>query len=275
MSRRGRKLAVDASPGTCMARSVDYDQIAKTYDRRYQVNDYSGVEAALIAFIGKQFSLRVLEVGCGTGHWLRLVSGSGIRVTGVDASARMLTYAKTRAPAAALAQGCAERLPWARESFDKVFCINAFHHFHDKVAFLAEAMRVLRPGGLMMTVGLDPHAGVDQWYIYEYFDNVLEIDRRRYPASSQIREWMRAAGFADSVTREVQHLPVRFAARAALEEGRLDKSATSQLSVLTDEEYRQGIDRVREAVEAAEVRGESLCLSADLRLYATFGAVPS
>jgi len=275
MSRRGRKLAVDASPGTCMARSVDYDQIAKTYDRRYQVNDYSGVEAALIAFIGKQFSLRVLEVGCGIGHWLRLVSGSGIRVTGLDASARMLTYAKTRAPAAALAQGCAERLPWASESFDRVFCINAFHHFHDKVAFLAEAMRVLRPGGLMMTVGLDPHAGVDQWYIYEYFDNVLEIDRRRYPASSQIREWMRAAGFADSVTREVQHLPVRFAARAALEEGRLDKSATSQLSVLTDEEYPQGIDRVREAVEAAEVRGESLCLSADLRLYATFGAVPS
>ena len=70
-------------------------------------------------------------------------------------------------------------------------------------------------------------------------------------------------------------MPVRFAARAALEEGRLDKSATSQLSVLTDEEYPQGIDRVREAVEAAEVRGESLCLSADLRLYATFGAVPS
>jgi len=60
-----------------------------------------------------------------------------------------------------------------------------------------------------------------------------------------------------------------------LERGRLDKSATSQLSVLTDEEYRQGIDRVREAVESAEVRGESLCLSADLRLYGTFGAVPS
>src|SRR6266705_7152379 len=57
----------------------------------------------------------VLEVGCGTGHWLRLVGGSGIRVTGLDASARRLTYAKTRAPAAALAQGCAERLPWARE----------------------------------------------------------------------------------------------------------------------------------------------------------------
>jgi ubiquinone/menaquinone biosynthesis C-methylase UbiE len=258
-----------------MARSVDYDHIATTYDRRYQHNDYSGVEAALIAFVGEHFNQRVLEVGCGTGHWLQVFAGSGTRLTGLDASARMLAYAKTRVGKAALAQGFAEHLPWARESFDRVFCINAFHHFQDKVAFLMEAMRVLRPGGRIMTVGLDPHTGVDQWYIYEYFDNVLEIDRRRYPPSSEIREWMQAAGYADCVTREIQHMPVRFAARAALEQGRLDKSATSQLSVLTDEEYRQGIDRIREAIASAETRSESLYLSADLRLYATFGAVPS
>jgi hypothetical protein len=126
-----------------------------------------------------------------------------------------------------------------------------------------------------MTVGLDPHAGVDQWYVYEYFENVLEADRRRYPASSQIREWMRDSGFADCVTREVQHLPVRIGARAALEQGRLEKCVTSQLSLLTDAEHRQGLDRVREAVASAEDRGESLFLHADLRLYATFGTVPS
>ena len=262
-------------PGIPVTRRVDYDQIAATYDRRYQQNDYSGVEAALIAFVGEHVDQRVLEVGCGTGHWLGLLCDSGTRVTGLDVSAQMLAYARTRAPKAALAQGSAEHLPWASDSFDRVFCINAFHHFQDKVAFLTEAMRVLRPSGLMMTVGLDPHAGVDRWYIYEYFENALEIDRRRYPASRQIREWMQAAGFDDCVTREIQHMPVRLAAREALEQGRLEKSATSQLSVLTDEEYRRGIDRVREAIESAEVRGESLYLGADLRLYATFGAVPS
>ena len=254
---------------------VDYDQIAATYDRRYQQNDYSGVEAALIAFVGEHFDQRVLEVGCGTGHWLRLLSDSGTRVTGLDVSAQMLAYARSQVPKAALAQGSAEHLPCASDSFERVFCINAFHHFQDKAAFLSEAMRVLRPGGLMMTVGLDPHAGVDRWYIYEHFENALEIDRRRYPASSQIREWMQAAGFDDCVTREIQHMPVRLAAREALEQGRLEKSVTSQLSVLTDEEYRRGIDRIREAIESAESRGESLCLRADLRLYATFGAVPS
>ena len=258
-----------------MVRSVDYDHIAKTYDRRYQENDYSGVEAALTAFVGEHLDQRVLEVGCGTGYWLRSFGGAGIHVTGLDASAQMLAYAKTQAPRTALAQGSAERLPWASESFDRVFCVNAFHHFQDKIAFLIEAMRVLRPGGLIMTVGLDPHVGVDQWYIYEYFDNVLEIDRGRYPAASQIREWMRASGFADCVTREIQHLPVRLAARAALEQGRLEKGVTSQLGVLTDEEYRHGVDRIREAIESAEIQGESLYLTADLRLYGTFGAVPS
>jgi SAM-dependent methyltransferase len=258
-----------------MARSVDYDRIAKNYDRRYRENDYSGVEAALIAFVGEHQGQSVLEVGCGTGHWLRFVGGSAIDVMGLDASAQMLGHAKTQAPRAALAQGSAECLPWANESFDRVFCINAFHHFQDKVVFLTEARRVLRPGGTMMTVGLDPHTGVDQWYIYDYFPNVLEIDRRRYPPSIQIREWMRAAGFADCVTRQIQHLPGRLDARASLENGRLDKSVTSKLSVLTDEEYRQGINRVREAVEAAEARGEALYLCADLRVFATFGAVPS
>lgn len=258
-----------------MTRRVDYDSIAHTYDRRYQENDYSGVEAALRAFVGEPVGRRVLEVGCGTGHWLQVLGDRGVHVTGLDTSTHMLAHAKARAPEAHLARGTAERLPCLRESFDRIVCINALHHFQNKAAFVAEALRVLRPGGLMMTVGLDPHAGVDQWYIYEYFDKALEIDRRRYPASSHLRDWMRTAGFTDCVTRVVQHMPVRLNARAALERGRLDKSMTSQFSVLTDEEYRQGLDRVREAIASAEAQGETLYLTADLRLYATFGAVPS
>jgi hypothetical protein len=62
-------------------------------------------------------------------------------------------------------------------------------------------------------------------------------------------------------------------ARTALLEGRLDRSATSQLSLQTDEEYQQGIERIRRDIEVAGTRGTSLDLTADLRLYATFGSV--
>lgn len=59
-----------------------------------------------------------------------------------------------------------------------------------------------------------------------------------------------------------------------MEQGRLDSGVTSQLAVLTDEEYQRGIERIRTALESAETWGLPLYLNADLRLYATCGSVP-
>lgn len=160
-------------------------------------------------------------------------------------------------------------------SFHWVICINALHHFTDKLAFLAEARRVLRPGGALMTVGLDPHTGLDRWHIYEYFQGTLEIDRGRYPSSDQIRAWMTSLGFSRCRTIEVQRIPFRVAAREAFKRGFLDRTATSQLSVLTNDEYERGIQRIEDDLEAAEARGESLYLTADLRLYASYASVES
>ena len=187
----------------------------------------------------------------------------------------MLAVAKGRVPAAAVVQGTAGRLPWTSGSFERVFCINALHHFPDKEGFVREAMRVLRTGGQLMTIGLDPHAGVDQWYIYKYFDQVLELDRRRYPSAVQIRAWMGEAGFVDCVTREVQHIPACLDARLAEKHGRLDRTANSQLRILTDDEYQRGVARIHAAIAEAEARGGSLTLTADLRLYATLGSSPA
>jgi ubiquinone/menaquinone biosynthesis C-methylase UbiE len=237
-----------------MSVRVNYDSLAPAYDLRYVVNDYSGVEGALMAFVGPEFTGRVLEVGCGTGHWLRLLGERATRAAGVDVSGRMLALAHTNAPHATLALGSAEQLPCPDRTFGRLFCINALHHFEDKLRFLGEARRVLVPGGQIMTVGLDPHTGVDRWYIYEYFAAALSLDKLRYPASHQIQAWMQALGYTGVRTSVVQHLPVRLSARAALEQGRLDKGITSQLAVLSDEEYQQGVERLRRALESAETR---------------------
>jgi SAM-dependent methyltransferase len=185
----------------------------------------------------------------------------------------MLACAREQDRRCGLVRGVAEHLPWTDASFDRLVCVNALHHFRDQRAFFVEARRVLRRGGRVMTIGLDPHTGIDRWYIYDYFEPVLEMDRGRYPAASQIQEWMVGAGFSDCVTREIQHWPVQLAARAALEEGRLDRAATSQLGILTEDQYQQGIDRIRRGIESAEASGRTLYLTADLRLYATIGSV--
>ena len=255
-------------------RRADYDQIAASFEARYDRNSYAGVERALREFIGSGSDLQVLEVGCGTGHWLEILQSlPGIRLAGLDFSPGMLAQARRRLAGLDLVQGTAERLPLPAESFDRVFCINALHHFPDKPAFLAEARRILRSGGKLLSVGLDPHRGRDRWFIYDYFPESVEIDRQRYASAHSLQTWMKSAGFENPTTQELEHWAYRLPADEIQRQGRLDKTATSQLNVLTDQEYRRGMEKIRKDREHADAQGETLFLTADLRLYGTTGSV--
>jgi ubiquinone/menaquinone biosynthesis C-methylase UbiE len=136
---------------------VDYEQIAAFYDRRYASNDFAGVALCLRGFLGDAAS--IAELGCGTGHWLAMATTLPQRalVVGLDRAWAMLSRAGGRAPNAECVRGNADSLPWGRAVFDRVFCINALHHFADPAAVFRECARVLAPTGAFMTIGLDPH----------------------------------------------------------------------------------------------------------------------
>lgn len=258
-------------PHTASGRPMTYDEIAPSYDRRYEQHDYEGVRRAVLDFVGSGPGLAVLEVGCGTGHWLAAVASRAARVAGVDPSLPMLERARSAAPATLLVQGRAEALPWRAGSFDRIFCVNALHHFTDPAAFFREARHVLRPGAGLMTVGLDPHVGDDRWWVYEHFPAALPADRERYPSTDEIRRLLTEAGFTRCETRVAQHVSEEAPLRDALSRGLLEPSATSQLRVIGDEAYEKGVRRLHEA--QAELGGEDLMLRADLRLRATVGWV--
>ena len=253
-------------------RHANYDQIAHTFDKRYERNEYAGVARNLREFIGSEHDLRILEVGCGTGHWLEVVQGTGNRSIGLDYSSGMLAKAQQRVSGAMLIRGDAQHLPLRSRSFDRMFCINALHHFPDKPAFLAEARRMLGPGGKLLSVGLDPHHGLDKWHVYDYFPESLAIDKERYPATEMLRGWMADAGFENCQTQEVEHWTIRLPAREMMAQGRLEKAATSQLSVLSDTEYERGLQRIHDDLERLEGKGQTLFLTVDLRLYGTIGS---
>ena len=240
-------------------RPIDYDDVAPEFDRRYARNQYDGTQSALIQFLGGGRPA-TLEAGCGTGHWLALVEPRLDTVAGLDPSWKMLELAQAAAPQALLVRATAERIPFGAASFDRVFAINAFHHFSDPVRFATECRRVLRPGGAFMTIGLDPGTGLDRWWVYDYFPAALAVDRQRYPTTKKIREMLAAAGFIDAHTSIAQHLPAERTFETAEREGLLDRRSTSQLLVISDEDFESGMRRLRE---------ERPVLRADLRLYAT------
>jgi SAM-dependent methyltransferase len=96
--------------------------------------------------VGLREGQRVLEVGCGTGVFLRTAADRGARVAGVDASASLLELAQERVPEADLRHGDMQFLPFEDDSFDVVAGFNSFFFAEDMVAAIREAGRVARPG---------------------------------------------------------------------------------------------------------------------------------
>lgn len=92
---------------------------------------------------------RVLEAGCGLGHFTVAAAALGYEVTGVDWSEPTVRELNQRFPAIDFRQGDVRRLEFAADSFDAVYSPGVCEHFEegpDEV--LGETLRVLRPGGL-------------------------------------------------------------------------------------------------------------------------------
>ena len=88
---------------------------------------------------------RILDVGCGTGANLEMLSQFG-EAEGVDVSPEALEFCRRRG-LGSVNQGAAESLPYDDESFDLVTGLDVVEHLDDDVAGLSEMRRVLRTGG--------------------------------------------------------------------------------------------------------------------------------
>lgn len=260
------------SAGRRVAERVDYDRLAPTYDARYAAGARSGTGEALRALVEVRGAKRVLEVGCGTGHWLQDLQRAGIgqicgvRAYGLDLSSGMLRQAHEKAPSLDLVRGRAARLGFPGAAFDLVYCVNAIHHFEAPRTFVAEAARVLRPGGMLAVIGMDPRGQRDRWYVYDYFEGVYERDLARFPSWGTVMEWMVSEGFGEVSCRVVERLGDDLAGRAVLDHPFLRKESCSQLALLSDEAYAAGMQRIEAALDRAEARGVEIVFRDELSL---------
>jgi SAM-dependent methyltransferase len=243
---------------------VDYDRIAPTYNRRFANGDQPGIAAALLALSQELGGGRLLEVACGTGHWLSRLSPVAQTRHGLDLSPGMLAQARERAEHIDLVRGYAGRLPYLSASFDLIYCVNAIHHFDDPAAFVAEARRLLRPGGALAVVGMDPHTSRDAWYVYDYFEGARQTDLARFPSSGTILDWMAAAGFCQVGWRWVDRIHDLKVGRAVLDDPFLRKDSCSQLTLLEDDVYAAGLRRIEAALARTEAEGETPTFPTDI-----------
>ena len=135
-------------------RTARYDGIADWYDElfsHYPEPDQPGAHLAQLLGAGPG---RCIDIGCGTGFAAVALAPLGWDVVGIDLSADQLRLAKGRC--AACVRGDAQALPFRSESSD--YAVSMFVHtdVDDFHAVVAEAARVLRPGGVFVYVGVHP-----------------------------------------------------------------------------------------------------------------------
>ncbi len=122
----------------------------------------TAVEKALKRLVGNRPFQTMLDLGTGTGRLLELFAGQFVRGIGVDMSREMLAMARANFDKANLTnvqvrQGDIYAPPVDRESFDLITVHQVLHYLDDPARAIAEAARLLRPGGRLAVVDFAPH----------------------------------------------------------------------------------------------------------------------
>jgi ubiquinone/menaquinone biosynthesis C-methylase UbiE/DNA-binding transcriptional ArsR family regulator len=165
--------------------AAEWDRI-----RRLHVAD-AAVESAIRAALADKPIRSLLDLGTGTGRMLELFGSDIERGLGLDLSLDMLALARARLDRAGL-KHCRVRhgdiydLSLPRDSFDVVIIHQVLHFLDDSARAIAEAARVLRPGGRLLVVDFAPH---DLEFLREE-----HAHRRLGFAAETVTQWLEAAG---------------------------------------------------------------------------------
>ncbi|HVH77391.1 MAG TPA: metalloregulator ArsR/SmtB family transcription factor [Stellaceae bacterium] len=195
--------------------AADWDRIRSLYV------DEREVEAALAEMVGAGAPADLIDIGTGTGHMLEVLAPGVERALGIDQSREMLAVARVNLERAGLDNavvrlGDMYQLPFADASFDAAIIHQVLHYADRPAAAIAEAARVLRPGGRLVIGDFAPH---ELEFLREE-----QAHRRLGFADAEVAEWCRAAGLEPQPPRRLEGAPLTLVIWAAQ---RLDGQAAA------------------------------------------------
>jgi SAM-dependent methyltransferase len=143
----------------------------------------------------------VLEAGCGEGYGAALLTHVAHTVVGVDYDGLAIEHVAARYPRVRAVRGNLVCLPVADGAVDVVVNLQVIEHLWDQAAFLAECLRVLRPGGLLVVttpnrITFSPGRSTP-----------LNPFHTRELAAGELAELLRTAGFSGCELFGLHHGP--------------------------------------------------------------------
>lgn len=158
------------------------------------------VEAAMRDALGVGPFRQLVDLGTGTGRLLQLFSDRAERSLGIDLNQSMLAYARSNLARAGLVHahvrhGDLYSVPLDSGSADAVTMHQVLHYLRDPASAIAEAARLLVPGGRLLIVDFAPHE-------LEFLRDSHAHVRLGFPRE-QVRQWMAEAGLVPLPGRDL------------------------------------------------------------------------
>jgi len=245
-----------------LSRSIPFDRVAQDYDRTRGGPERGEEVVAAFAPLLPADGL-LLEVGVGTGLVAAALARRGHAVAGVDLSLPMLRHAADRMPGRVVV-GDALRLPVGSGSVAATVMIHVLHVVGDMTGALAEAGRVVRPGGrVVVSAGPDgPPPTFDVAKIMDVLYDRIGVPDRRPDREAAVTEAAQRAGLclAERTSYRPSHLALspaeaieRIATRSWSWFWRVDEQAWPEASGVAIEALRRLPDQDRLRMHSAEV----------------------
>jgi SAM-dependent methyltransferase len=159
----------------------------------------------------------LLDVGCGTGHWMKALADRGYIVSGVDASPAMLVHARTLNPHARVEQADVNSLPFEDATFDYVLSVEVLRYLADPQPAIRELARVLKPGGVALVTAA-PLMNLNGYWLINHMASRATIGnltplRQYFTTSRTLRRRFLAAGFDAAAVHGVYVGPLNWIER--------------------------------------------------------------
>lgn len=158
-----------------------YEEIAEDYDQWKEFEIVTQAEEkVLLSLLGDAEAREILDVGCGTGRYVKQLEDFGARIVGIDISLKMIRLAKAKTKVASYLVADASRLPFKDNVFDIVLSALVLNHVKDLGLFLTEMLRTCRTGGelIMSSVWREGFHEVKEFP--EYFGKNFEFTVQEY-----------------------------------------------------------------------------------------------
>lgn len=224
-----------------------YHKIGRKYNhiRLDTENDMENV-MNMIEKYGASKNLKILDIGCGTGKYGKMMKKRGYQVVGIDKSDSQVNQAKELIESYV---ADATMIPFDDSSFDICTMIMMIQQLSskDRIKAIKEAYRVLKKGGLLI-IKTCSHEDLQYRSTAQYFPKTLEIDKERYPKIDELEKEL--SSFSKV---EVEHSTITIKKSKENYLSRFKNRGTSNLSFLTELELKEGIKKFEEDYQDLDI----------------------